>query len=115
MGVDGRRKPRRRVAGMAEVTDTMTGEVVGHLGNVSQGGMLLIANRRLAPDGLFQFRFALPDDSGAPVWLETGAHVLWEDVRAAPGQPWIGLRFIGLPPDAAQLLANWTRQAAGHA
>ena len=112
MDVDGRRKPRRIVPGMAEVTDTMTGDVVGYIGNVSLGGMLLIANRRLTPDGLFQFRFALPDRSGALVSLETGAHVLWQDVHGAPGQHWIGLRFIALPPASAHLLTHWTQQAA---
>ena len=112
MGIDGRRKPRRGVPGMVDVTDTMTGEVVGCVGNVSAGGMLLICNRRLVPDGLFQFRFALPTESGDPEWLETGAHVLWQDEHGAPGQHWIGLRFIGLPPEAAHVLHAWTRHAA---
>lgn len=114
MGIEGRRKPRRTVPGMAEVSDTMTGDSVGYIGNVSLGGMLLIANRRLVADGLYQFRFALPDDSGALVPLETGAHVLWQDDHAAPGQHWIGLRFIGLPPESAHLLNHWTQQAAPH-
>ena len=109
MATDGRRKPRRSVPGMAEVTDTMTGDVVGHVGNLSQGGMLLIANRRLTPDGLFQLRFALPDESCALVTVELGAHVLWQDAHAAPGQHWVGLRFIGVSAQSAQQLANWTQ------
>lgn len=112
MVTDGRRKPRRSVPGMVEVTDAMTGEAVGCIANLSAGGMLLIANRRLVPDGLFQFRFALPDDAGGMASLETGAHVLWHDDLAAPGQHWIGLRFVGLPPEAARVLQAWTQQAA---
>ena len=112
MVTDGRRKPRRSVPGMVEVTDAMTGEAVGCIANLSAGGMLLIANRRLVPDGLFQFRFALPDDAGGMASLETGAHVLWQDVHGAPGQHWIGLRFIALPPASAHLLTHWTQQAA---
>lgn len=110
MGIEARRKPRRTVPGMVEVTDTITGEVVGYVGNVSVGGMLLIANRRLADAALFQFRFALPDASGAAAPLETGAQVLWQDEGSAPGQTWIGLRFIGLPPDATRSLHDWTQQ-----
>ena len=47
MGAESRRQPRRTVPGMVEVTDTMTEDVVGYVGNVSVGGMLLIANRAL--------------------------------------------------------------------
>ena len=112
MGIESRRKPRRTVPDMVEVIDTMTGEVVGYVGNVSVGGMLLIANRSLRADALFQFRFALPDEAGVAVPLETGVHVLWEDDSGAPGQKWIGLRFIGLPPDDARRLRHWTQHDA---
>ena len=113
MGIESRRKPRRTVPDMVEVVDTMTGEVVGYVGNVSVGGMLLIANRSLRADALFQFRFALPDEAGVAVPLETGVHVLWEDDSGAPGQKWIGLRFIGLPPGDAWRLREWTQQDTG--
>ena len=93
---------------MVEVTDTMTGEVVGYLGNLSMGGMLLIASRSLPLDALFQFRFALPDEAGESAPLETGVHVLWQDDGGAPEQKWVGLRFIGLPPDATRRLRDWT-------
>lgn len=114
MGIESRRRTRRTVSGMVEVTDTMTDEVLGYVGNVSLGGMLLIANRALPLDALFQLRFALPDASGEVAPLETGAHVLWQDEGGAPGQRWIGLRFIGLPPDATRRLHDWTRQEPEH-
>lgn len=111
MGVESRRQPRRAVQGRVEVFDTITEEVVGQLGNLSVGGMLLIANRSLPDDALFQFRFNLPDAVGASRPLEVGAHVLWKDRAGAPGQFWLGLRFLGLAPDAAQRLKIWTAQA----
>lgn len=105
-----RRQPRRAVPGRVEVIDTILGETVGHLGNLSVGGMLLIANRPLPDDALFQFRFNLPDgpDAGRP--LEVGAHVLWQDRAGAPGQSWIGLRFLGLSPEATHRLRAWIAQ-----
>ena len=115
MGIESRRKPRRTVPGMVEVTDTITGEVVGYVGNVSVGGMLLIANRGLPDGALFQFRFALPDEAGISSQLETGAQVLWQDDGSAPGQKWIGLRFIGLPPEATRSLHDWTQQESDDA
>ena len=113
MGIESRRQARRTVPGMMEVYDTITEEPVGYLGNVSVGGMLLIANRALVDDALYQFRFALPDDMGETQPLEVGAHVLWVDDASAPGQSWVGLRFIGLSPEATRRLRLWTEQE-GH-
>ena len=110
MGIESRRQARRTVPGMMEVYDTITEEPLGYLGNVSVGGMLLIANRALVDDALYQFRFALPDDMGETQPLEVGAHVLWVDDASAPGQSWAGLRFLGLSPEATRRLRWWTEQ-----
>lgn len=105
MGAESRRMPRRTVAGLIEVVDVMTEDSVGHLGNLSVGGMLLIANAPLVEDALYQLRFSLPD--GGEPSLEVGAHVLWCDSASAPGQAWAGLRFLGLSPQATRSLREW--------
>ena len=103
-----RRHPRRAVPGIVNVFDTIIEENIGHLGNISAGGMLLIANRNLPADALFQFRFWLPDDLGASQTIEAGAHLLWIDAASTPGQHWAGLRFLGLSPTAIRRLHLWT-------
>ena len=105
MDSDSRRMPRRTVSGLIEVVDTMTEETVGHLGNLSVGGMLLIASTRLVEDALYQFRFDLPDGKGHAI--EVGAHVLWRVDASAPGQSWVGLRFLGLAPETTRHLREW--------
>ena len=105
MGAESRRMPRRNVAGLIEVVDVMTEETIGHLGNLSVGGMLLIASVQLVEDALYQLRFTLPDGGDHP--LEVGAHVLWRDDASAPGQSWAGLRFLGLAPQATRSLREW--------
>lgn len=105
MGAESRRMPRRIVAGLTEVVDVMTEETIGHLGNLSVGGMLLIASVPLVEDALYQLRFNLPDSDGQGV--EVGAHVLWRDDASAPGQSWAGLRFLGLAPQATRSLREW--------
>ena len=105
MGAESRRMPRRTVAGLTEVVDVMKEETVGHIGNLSVGGMLLIASAPLAEDALYQLRFNLPDTDGHSV--EIGAHVLWRDDASAPGQSWVGLRFLGLAPQATRSLREW--------
>lgn len=110
MSQESRRQPRRAVPGRVEVHDTILDEVVGTLGNLSVGGMLLIANRSLPDDALFQFRFILPDHVGPAQPLEVGAHVLWQGRAGAPGQSWIGMRFLGLSPEATHRLRTWTAE-----
>ena len=102
---DARRMPRRPVGGIVDVVDTLTGERIGHLGNLSVGGMLLIASVPLAEDALYQLRFTLPDSDGQSI--EVGAHLLWRDDANAPGQSWAGLRFLGLAPQATRGLREW--------
>lgn len=108
MGRESRRMPRRQVAGLIDVVDTITGASIGHLGNISVGGMLLMANAPLPEDALFQLRFVLPDSGERS--LEVGAHVLWCDDASAPGQAWIGLRFLGLAPETTRRLREWIGQ-----
>ena len=110
MGSESRRMPRRTVSGLIDVVDAMTEESIGHLGNLSVGGMLLIARAPLAEDGLYQLRFFLPD---AEEPLEVGAHVLWQDAGTANGQAWVGLRFLGLAPALTRRLREWTHHAEG--
>lgn len=104
-----RRQPRRAVTGRCDVVDSMTDETVGHVGNLSIGGMLLIANRSLPDDALFQFRFPLPSDAGSAQPVEVGVHVLWQSPGGAPGQHWTGLRFLGLSADVTHRLRVWTQ------
>ena len=111
MGAESRRMPRRTVAGLTEVVDVMTEETIGHIGNLSVGGMLLIASVPLAEDALYQLRFNLPDSDGRGV--EVGAHVLWLDDASAPGQSWAGLRFLGLAPQVTRSLREWVGRGSG--
>jgi len=99
---------RRAVDGQIDVVDTMTEEAVGHPRNLSVGGMLLMASKRLVEDALYQFRLVLPD--GDDHAIEVGAHVLWRDDLSAPGHSWVGVRFLGLAPDVTRRLREWIDQ-----
>lgn len=105
MVLESRRMPRRAVAGSIDVVDAMTEEVVGHPRNLSAGGMLLVTRKRLVEDALYQFRFSLPD--GEDTAMEVGAHVLWCADVSDLGHTWVGVRFLGLAPDATRRLRDW--------
>ena len=108
---DGRRKPRRSPAGTVEVIDTMTDRVVGQLGNVSETGMLLLANTPLVEDALYQMRFVLSGASQQRGTVEVGVHLLWQEHASAAGKAWAGFRFINLPEPGRQHLRDWLARA----
>lgn len=107
MSQEFRRARRRKAHQPIAVTDAMTGEVIGQVGNLSESGMLLLASRPLVNDALYQFRFPLEAANGRAVPLEIGAHLLWSDEASAPGQHWIGFRFIGQDGLQRRQLRAW--------
>ena len=112
-GSEYRRARRRKVDDAVEVVDTMTETVVGHLSDLSESGMLLILSKPLVSDALYQLRFKLTDHDGHEHQLMVGAHELWSDQAAAPGQVWTGFRFIDISGDDLNFLRAWVLAPGG--
>ena len=102
-----RRVPRRKIAVMTQVVDTMTDTVIGRLGNLSETGMLVIAGLPLVDDALYQLRFMLHDAGEPPIPIEVGVHLLWQDTASASGQTWTGFRFIDIAASDLLFLRSW--------
>lgn len=113
MSVEYRRAKRKRALETIEVVDTMTDQIVGRIGNISETGMMLLASTQLCDDALFQLRFHLPDASARGHAMEVGAHQLWSDAASMPGQFWAGFRFIDVGPEDALRLRAWIDQPGG--
>ena len=101
------RRAKRRKVGNIDVLDTMTGLLIGKLSNLSETGMLLILGEPITSDALFQLRFTLNDEAGKSRQIEVGAHELWSDEAAAPGQVWTGFRFIDVAPEDVAFIREW--------
>src|SRR5262249_16934596 len=65
-----RRAPRVAAGEAIQVTNAITGEIAGRVGNLSVDGMMLVANRPAREDALYQFAFDLVDDRGRRHTLE---------------------------------------------
>ena len=102
-----RRATRKRALDSIEVTDALTGESLGRVGNLSREGMMLIGRRQLNDDALYQVRFQLRDQAGKSHALEAGVHEQWSEPAAISGQYWAGLRMIALSDADATILAEW--------
>lgn len=103
-----RSSQRKRVETTIQVSNAITGQWVGHIGNLSVEGMLLISDRQLPDNALFQFIFQLPDpDSGRSHKLEVGVHEQWSEAANVPGQFWTGFRIIDISPQDYEILYDW--------
>ncbi|MBD8527884.1 PilZ domain-containing protein [Pseudomarimonas arenosa] len=108
-----RRSKRRQVPQVVEVVDTMTEQVVGRIGNISETGMLLVTGHPGCDDGLYQLQFQLPGPQGVTWTVAVGAHQLWCDLTRPPSIYWTGFRFIDLGPEDGDRLRQWIAQPGG--
>lgn len=109
-----RRSQRKRAHQMIHVMNSITGKQVGHIGNLSIDGMLLISSRQLPEDALFQFTFQLPSGATAQTHqLEIGVHEQWCETAAVPGQFWSGFRIIDIGSDDYNVLYDWVMSPGG--
>lgn len=104
---DQRRATRKAALDPIEVSDALTGENIGRIGNLSRNGMMLIGRRTLTADALYQVRFQLPGRDGRMRLLEAGVHEQWSEPAAVPGQHWAGLRIIALSDADSAALSEW--------
>ena len=104
---ESRRAQRRNVHESIAVIDTMTEQVIGRVGNISESGMLLVANAPLVEDALYQLRFDIIDRSGRTVAIDVGAHLVWLGSANTPGQSWAGLRFLTIDEGHLAILRQW--------
>ena len=111
-GSEARRRPRRTPVNTVEVIDSMTDRILGQLGNVSESGMLLLANTPLMEDALYQVRFNLNGSASHQGLVEVGVHLLWQEHASATGKAWAGFRFINLPEPGRQTLRDWLTRTA---
>jgi hypothetical protein len=104
---ESRRSQRRNVLESVIVVDTMSEQVIGRVGNISESGMLLVASASLREDALYQLRFEIIDRTGRVVPIDVGAHLIWVGSANTPGKSWAGLRFLTLEESQLAVLRQW--------
>ena len=98
--VEHRRAPRRRAEGIIQVTNAITGDSAGRIGNLSIDGMMLVTERPGRDDALYQYSFQLPDERGRRAGFGGRFRAARED--DAPGAESFDLGRIVVPgPDLA--------------
>ena len=109
-----RRAERKRAAVTAIVTDVISGLPIGHLGNLSSTGMLLICAQAPRSEAIYQVSMSLPESGSvltqsAPI--EAGIQEQWHEPAASTGQIWAGYRIVAISDADAARLDTWLAQA----
>ncbi len=104
---ENRRAPRKSPYVTIAVSNAMSGEMMGRIGNLSSSGMLLVSNRKVADNALYQLAFELIDSDGRPHAMEIGVVEQWSEAANVPGQFWIGLHFIDISPNDLVVIDSW--------
>lgn len=106
------RAARKRLDHEVAVIDQMTGQVIGHIGNLSLTGMMLIAETPVQDDALYQLSFTLPGASSSRA-IEVGVHEQWSAPGTVQGQQWVGFHFIDISEDDEVVLDQWLIENPG--
>ncbi|MEO7198857.1 MAG: PilZ domain-containing protein [Dokdonella sp.] len=99
-----RTPPRQTIT----VINVMTGDPMGHVGNFSGDGMLLVSEHPVAESALFQCTFRL--GAAADDTLRVGIREQWSEPANVRGQYWIGFHFIDISQADQQRLDRWLEQ-----
>jgi len=108
---DKRTHPRSKVDIPITVTDLNNGQVIGNLGNISLGGFMLISNRSLPLNRLYQLYIPLPQPDGSTRTVNIGADSLWVQQLPDKATFWTGFQIIDISEEDAGLIerlcAEW--------
>jgi len=109
-----RRAARKRIPATTIVTDTITGQPMGQVGNLSSTGMLLITAQAPRSEAVYQVSMSLPGNSRMLVQsqpIEIGIQEQWHEQAASSGQVWGGYRIVAISDADAARLDDWLAQA----
>lgn len=105
-----RRATRKSVNSPAPVVDVIRDQPLGHLGNLSASGLLLIGAQAPRRDAVYQVRLPLPGPDGHANTIEVGIQAQWHEPAARQGQVWAGYRIIAIAAADATRLERWLQQ-----
>lgn len=110
MSAHQRRHVRKPVGHALMVSNSMTGETLGRVGNLSADGMMLITTRPLHEGWYFQIGFALQVGALPARRLDVGIQCLWTEAARTAGSHWNGCKIIDIGEDDQQMLLRWLEQ-----
>jgi len=88
-----RKQPRRHLVYYLKVLDPTSGQVLGHLIDITPFGMMMISKNALEPGQEMTVRIQLPEDMAGPGCMDLSGHIVWCHKDVNPDYYAAGLEF----------------------
>ncbi|MEO9078269.1 MAG: PilZ domain-containing protein [Rhodanobacter sp.] len=109
-----RRAERKHTPQNAVVIDVISDQQMGHLGNLSRTGMLLISDHAPRSEAIYQVSVPLPATGRNLLQsqpIQVGIQEQWHEQAASSGQIWAGYRIIAISDTDSARLDSWLAEA----
>ena len=97
-----RKHPRKQTRKRLEVFDVNTDQRIGNLVDISMGGIMLISNRLVEVNSVYQLSLRIPEDYDGEKDINFGGEVLWTETTHDIQQHWVGFEIIDISPEAGK-------------
>lgn len=99
-----RRLKRQEIATHVTITNSLTGELVGELVNITVEGLMIISDDEVDTNSIFQFTLALPEKIERATELNLGVDCLWCRKAENFNRYWSGYQIIDASPEALRTI-----------
>ena len=106
-----RSQPRKVCDSRIDILDAESNEVIGNLVNMSLSGFMMITNKPLPENYVFQFVIVFSPGTVHSHSIRVGAESLWLQEIEGSSQCWIGFHIIDISEQdqarISELIGNW--------
>lgn len=111
MSSQNRKLQRREIGRTVRIRDVITDARVGELVNITTEGMMIISDREVVTNSIFQLKLELPEPIDGHDTIDVGVDCLWCRTADNFGRFWSGYQIIDASPEAIStieaLIANY--------
>ena len=104
--VERRRLSRRHILFYSRVFDRKTGVFLGYLGNLNEGGLMIISENPLEVNSEYLLRIDLPEDIFSKSVLNFEAKSVWCQLDVDPNFYNTGFQFLNITEESKDIIAK---------
>lgn len=79
-----------------QVQDVVTEQLIGVIGNISAGGIMLVAHSEIDEGNLYQFRLSIEKNITPMLDISIGTCCYWQQKLSDQGSYWAGMHIIDI-------------------
>lgn len=101
---ESRRKKRHELSKPIPVQDTLSDEIIGTLANITVEGMLIVGNRPMDVNRIYQIELQLPTEINGVSSVCVGIDCMWINGGEDQELSWSGCEIIDADPAAIEVI-----------